>query len=199
MNWHKTVVGEYFLTIFGYSAAIRIETMDPDYPDETEYQISISNGIDIVECWVQQDIDDAKKKAEDYLIAEAESKVVRLRDIETALRSQFPHFQNGETIDSDAIRTIGREWMDMTMNWEPQKSDLEFADFDGTIRKIVYETGDDDAGIGSGWMVADQDTGESDFSFLIARATNSPAYVITEDDICPGQPALFIASAFDPK
>jgi hypothetical protein len=75
--------------------------------------------------------------------------------IESALRAAFPHFQDGAEITADAIRSIGREYLDMVMSWEPQKTEIEFADHNGTIRKIVFEPGDYEAGIGDGWVLED--------------------------------------------
>lgn len=76
-------------------------------------------------------------------------------DIEAALRDAFPHFQDGAPITADAIRGIGREYLEMVMGWEPSKTEMEFTDNDGNVRKIVYDSGDDTVGISSGWVLAD--------------------------------------------
>jgi hypothetical protein len=75
--------------------------------------------------------------------------------IEAALRDAFPHFQSEEPITPEAIRDIGKEYLDMVMSWEPHKDEIEFADHNGTIRKIVYEPGDYEVGINPGWVLED--------------------------------------------
>lgn len=78
-----------------------------------------------------------------------------LRQIEAALRDAFPHFQDGSPITPEAIRGIGKEYLDMVMSWEPHKDEIEFADHNGTIRKIVFEPGDYEVGINAGWVLED--------------------------------------------
>ncbi len=75
--------------------------------------------------------------------------------LEPALRDAFAHFQNDEPVTPEAIKAIGREFQDMVMGWEPQKTEMEFADHEGKIRKIVYEPGDYETGIHSGWVLDD--------------------------------------------
>jgi hypothetical protein len=75
--------------------------------------------------------------------------------VEAALRDAFPHFQDGSEITPEAIRGIGKEYLDMVMSWEPHKDEIEFADHNGTIRKIVYEPGDYEVGINPGWVLED--------------------------------------------
>lgn len=65
----------------------------------------------------------------------------------------FPHFQNGEPVTPEAILKIGREYQDMVMNWGPVPTEITFFDQDGKDRKIVYESGDQEAGIASGWGI----------------------------------------------
>lgn len=75
--------------------------------------------------------------------------------IESALRDAFPHFQDDAPITPEAIKSIGREYLEMVMGWEPQKTEIEFADDDGNIRKIVYEPGEYEAGTYPGWVLDD--------------------------------------------
>jgi hypothetical protein len=96
--------------------------------------------------------------------------------IEAALRDAFPHFQSDEPITPEAIRGIGKEYLDMVMSWEPHKDEIEFADHNGTIRKIVYEPGDYEVGINPGWVLEDdtldepQTAASPEISRLIAKS-----------------------------
>lgn len=76
-------------------------------------------------------------------------------EIEAALRKAFPHFQDDRPITPEAIKEIGREYLEMVMGWEPQKTEIEFADHDGNINKIVYEPGEFEAGLSPAWVLSD--------------------------------------------
>lgn len=76
-------------------------------------------------------------------------------DIEQALRAAFPHFQDDAPITADAIRSIGREYLEMVMGWEPSKTEIKFIDHGGNLHKIVFEPGDYETGISAGWVLAD--------------------------------------------
>lgn len=94
------------------------------------------------------------------LAADEVIKIIRSFDfaqtpIEAALRDAFPHFQDDAPITPEAIKGIGKEYLEMVMGWEPQKTEIEFADDDGNIRKIVYEPGEYESGSFPGWVLAD--------------------------------------------
>lgn len=78
-------------------------------------------------------------------------------EIEAALREAFPHFQDDRPITADAIKKIGCEYLEMVMGWEPQKSEIEFIDHDGNTHKIVFDPGEFEIGVGSGWYL-DEDS-----------------------------------------
>lgn len=86
--------------------------------------------------------------------------------IEDALRNAFPHFQDNAPITPEAILSIGKEYLEMVMGWEPVKDEIEFSDHDGNLHTIIFEPGDYEVGIGDGWVLSDdsnlraQTTGE---------------------------------------
>lgn len=75
-----------------------------------------------------------------------------MSEIEQALRAAFPHFQDGEPITPEAIRDIGREYMDLLMA-APQP--VYFIDDDGRNRRLVWEAGDSSVGIPDGYVLED--------------------------------------------
>ena len=79
----------------------------------------------------------------------------KLDDIEAALRSAFPHFQSGEPITPEAIKRVGAEWEDMVMNWAPFRTEITFADQDGTPRKLEWMEGEPDVGCFSTYIIPD--------------------------------------------
>jgi hypothetical protein len=58
-----------------------------------------------------------------------------------ALRDAFPHFQEDAPITPERIKSLGNEWHDMVMNWEPTKSEIPFVDSEGNTGKLVWEDG----------------------------------------------------------
>jgi hypothetical protein len=73
--------------------------------------------------------------------------------LEAALREAFPHFQDGSPITAERIKSIGAEYLDMVMGWEPSKTELEFQDQDGDTHKIIYDGGVEESGIFCGWII----------------------------------------------
>jgi hypothetical protein len=92
---------------------------------------------------------------------------LKIRELEAALRSAFPHFEDDEPITPEAIRRIGHEHVDMIMCWEPQRDEIEFLDHDGKTHKIINEPGDYEVGINSGWVLSDD-------SDLVSAAQGKP-------------------------
>jgi len=76
-----------------------------------------------------------------------------MTDIEQALRDAFPHFQDDSPITPERIREIGKEYSEMVMGWQPCVNEIDFTDQNGDTRKIVYDSGDHEAGIYAGWTI----------------------------------------------
>lgn len=76
----------------------------------------------------------------------------RVAELEGALRG-FPHFENDAPITAEAVAKVAGEHVDMIMSWVPVQTKIAFVDDEGRQFEIVYEDGDSDAGIASGWCV----------------------------------------------
>ena len=73
--------------------------------------------------------------------------------IEEALRTAFPHFEDGGPITAVMIRAIGQEHREMITGWEPVKDRIDFADASGDTHTIIFDAGDDEVGEKSGWYL----------------------------------------------
>lgn len=100
-------------------------------------------------------------------------------EIEAALRDAFPHFQSDEPITAEAIRSIGREFTDMVMGWEPQKNEIEFIDHNGKTHTIINDAGDYEVGINPGWVLAD----DSDLISAPAQGSHPCGEAISHIDV----------------
>lgn len=84
--------------------------------------------------------------------AEIDALTARVAELEGALRG-FPHFENDAPITAEAVAKVAGEHVDMIMSWVPVQTKIAFVDDEGRQFEIVYEDGDSDAGIASGWCV----------------------------------------------
>jgi hypothetical protein len=73
-------------------------------------------------------------------------------DIFSAFRA-FPHFENGEDVNPERIKSLASEWQEMVMGWAPSASVIDFTDQEGRMRRIVDAPGDWEAGISGGWTI----------------------------------------------
>jgi hypothetical protein len=68
------------------------------------------------------------------------------------LRGAFPHFQGGEPITPEAILEIGKQYVDMALNWSKTPIEIEFTDWIGNPFKLTWEDGEAQLDVG-GWVL----------------------------------------------
>jgi hypothetical protein len=139
--------GEWFIAETTYGDRVVLTSL----PEKWTYDFKTADDTyimrDKIKRWMQF--------PDSEFIAPEKSDLAQCPDLVAAVRGAFPHFQEGAPITPEAIKSIGKEYLEMVMGWEPQKTEIEFADDDGNIRKIVYKPGEYEAGSFPGWVLSD--------------------------------------------
>lgn len=124
----------------------------------------------------------------------------RLFGVEAALVSKFPHFEGG--LDHDGIYNLANDYLSTLSGPE----EIAFTDQEGNLRKIVYDRGDPNIGIPSGWTIPEESDwevvpfGYSNMASTLEKSSRAVmSGYITFQDILRGEEYLKIENHDHPE